>query len=267
MSAANLKEQIASARAYEDLFVPALFGQWAPIVADAAQIESGNRILDIACGTGVLAREAARRTGRDGYVAGLDVSPGMLAVAKELAPAVDWKQGVAEMLPFEDECFDATVCQFGLMFFPDRQRAIREMLRVMVPGGRMVVAVWDSLANTPAYAADVALLERIAGTEAANALRVPFVLGDTQMLTNLLVEAGASSVEIRTCPGTARFPDVSVMVQADLRGWLPVMGVILTEEEIHRIILEAEEILAPYITKDGKVEFESPAHVVTALKA
>ncbi len=266
MNDTNLQEQIAAAQAYETLFVPALFGQWATIVADAARIESGQRILDVACGTGVLSREAATRTGAEGYVVGLDISPGMLAVAKELAPAIQWKQGVAEALPFPDESFEVAASQFGLMFFPDRRRAIQEMLRVLVPGGRLVVAVWDSLVNTPAYAADVALLERIAGTKAADALRAPFMLGDIETLTCLFAEAGASSIEINTCPGTARFTSISVMVQADLRGWLPVMGVLLTEEQIDRISQEAEEILAPYVTSEGRVEFDSPAHVVTAVK-
>jgi ubiquinone/menaquinone biosynthesis C-methylase UbiE len=157
MNDITLQDQIDAAKAYESLLVPALFGQWAVKVTDAAQIQSGQRVLDVACGTGVLAREVASRVSPSGYVAGLDPSPGMLAVGKELAPAIDWKHGVAEALPFLDESFDTVVSQFGLMFFSDRHQAIREMLRVLVPGGRMIVAVWDSLTNTPAYAADVAL--------------------------------------------------------------------------------------------------------------
>jgi ubiquinone/menaquinone biosynthesis C-methylase UbiE len=118
------------------LFVPALFRQWAPIVADAARIKSSDRVLDVACGTGVLAREAAARTGQSGRVAGLDPHAGMLAVARGVSPAIDWQEGTAEALPFPDHAFDAVVCQFGIMFFPDRDKAIREMLRVMVPAGR-----------------------------------------------------------------------------------------------------------------------------------
>ncbi len=266
MSDSALQAEIEAAKAYESLFVPALFGQWAPRVADVAGIQSGHHVLDIACGTGVLAREAASRIAPAGRAVGLDPNPGMLAVANELAPAVDWQQGAAEALPFPDESFDALVSQFGLMFFEDRSRAIREMQRVLKPGGRMVVAVWDSLDNTPAYATDVALLERLAGTRAADALRAPFVLGDPDALSALFTEAGAPPVEIATEPGTARFPSVSVMVEADLRGWLPVMGVELNEEQIGRILREAEKELAPYVTADGQVEFESPAILVTAVK-
>src|SRR5512134_552654 len=149
--------QIDAAQAYEALMVPALFGQWAAKVADAAQIRPGQRVLDVACGTGVLAREAAARTGPTGFVAGLDPSPGMLEVAAHLAPAVDWRQGVAESLPFPDHSFDAVVCQFGLMFFRDRREALRQAVRVLTPDGCLAVAVWDSLDNIPAYAAEVAL--------------------------------------------------------------------------------------------------------------
>ena len=266
MKDSDLKAQIDAAKSYEALFVPALFGKWATKVADTAQIKSGQRALDVACGTGVLSREVASRTGPTGYVAAVDPSPGMLAVGKDLAPEVDWTQGVAEALPFADDSFDTVVSQFGLMFFSDRHLAISEMMRVLIPGGRLVVAVWDSLANTPAYAADVALLERIAGTRAAVALRAPFVLGDLRTLGVLFTDAGVSKIDITTHPGTAQFPSLPVMVEADLRGWLPVMGVVLTGQQIGRIMQEADDVLGSFVTDEGRVVFESPAHFVTAIK-
>lgn len=267
MNDPTLQAQIDAARAYEALFVPALFGQWAAKVVDAARIQPGLRVLDVACGTGVLARAVLSRTGPTGYVAGLDPSPGMLAVASELAPAVNWRQGSAESIPFADRSFDTVISQFGLMFFADRRQALREMLRVLTPEGRLVVAVWDALANIPAYAAEVALLERLAGPRAANALRAPFALGDRENLSTLFKDAGAATVAIATYQGTARFPSIRVMVEADLRGWLPVMGVILTEEEIGRILQEAAGALGEYASPDGRVAFEVRAHLVTATKS
>jgi SAM-dependent methyltransferase len=264
MSEPTLQAQIDAAQAYEALFVPALFGQWATKVADVAQLQPGQRVLDVACGTGVLAREVISRLGPAGYVAGLDPSPGMLAVAKGLAPAVDWRQGTAEAIPFPDRSFDTVVSQFGLMFFMDRRQALRGMLRVLTRGGRMIVAVWDSLDNIPAYATVVLLLERLAGTQAADALRAPFVLGDRQGLAKLFKEAGGASVDITTHKGTARFPSIRVMVEAELRGWLPLMGVLLTEEQIGRILQEAEHVLGSYVTTEGQVTFVAPAHFVTA---
>jgi SAM-dependent methyltransferase len=259
-------EEIAAAQAYEQLHVPALFRQWAPRVVEAAKIETGNRVLDVACGTGVLAREAALRVGDSGSAAGVDASPGMLAVAGQLAPEIEWREGLAESLPYHDEDFDAVISQFGLMFFQDRFGAIREMMRVLASGGRLAVAVWESLENSEGYPLEVALLERLAGTRAADALRAPFVLGDSEELAQLFEGAGVGAVEIRTHRGTAEFPSIRTMVEADLRGWLPVMGVFLPEEQIQHILEEAENELSRYVTPQGTVAFEAPGHIVTATK-
>lgn len=266
MSESDLQSQIDAARAYEALFVPALFGQWATTVADAAQIRAGDRALDVACGTGVLARELASRVGRSGYVAGLDLSSGMLSVAQDHAPTVEWRQGVAESMPFPDEFFDSVLSQFGLMFFPNRRESVREMLRVLKSSGRLAVAVWDSIENIPGYSAEAALVERLAGKQAAEAVRAPFVLGRRQDLCELFEDAGARSVEVSTHKGAARFPNIRTMVEAELRGWLPVMGVHLTDELVSKILHEAEVALGSYTTSGGAVAFDVAAHVVTAEK-
>lgn len=264
MDEPGLQSQIDAANAYEALFVPAVFGQWAPIVADAAGILPGQRVLDVACGTGILAREAASRVGPRGHVTGIDPNAGMVAAAGRLAPAIEWREGVAEALPFPDRTFDAVVSQFGLMFFTERRQAIREMLRVMVPGGRLAVVVWDSLERIPAYAAEVALLESTAGRPAADALRAPFVLGNPGDLETLFADADVPSAEITAHQGVARFPSIRTMVEADLRGWLPVMGVLLTDDQIARVLQEAERVLGAYADADGRVTFPVSALLVTA---
>lgn len=265
MSEPTLQPQVDAAKAYEALFVPALFRQWAPVVADVAQIGAGQRVLDVACGTGVLARELSNRVGPGGHVVGIDATPGMIVVAKQLAPDIEWRQGAAESMPFPDGAFDAVVSQFGLMFM-DRQRAISEMLRVLGPGGRLVVGVWDSLQKIPAYASLVALLEQTAGEQAADALRAPFVLGDQNKLKRVFSEAGATSIEVITREGTAHFPSIRIMVEAELRGWLPVMGVFLSEDQIGQILQAAEGALGSYAASDGRVTFPLSAHIVTATK-
>jgi SAM-dependent methyltransferase len=266
MSQPTLQAQIDAADAYEALFIPALFGQWAPKVADAAGIQRDDRVLDVACGTGILAREVASRIGPPGRVVGVDANPGMLAVARRLAPAVEWHEGTAESLPFPDESFDAVVCQFGLMFFSDRHQASREMLRVLAPGGRLAVAVFDTLDSMPAYASEVALLQRTAGRPAADALRAPFVLGNCNELMALFSDDGWRSAQVSTHDGTARFPSIRAMVEADLRGWLPVMGIMLDEEQVVDILQEAEQALGAYVANDGRAVFHLSAHLVTATK-
>ena len=268
MTNPELQGQIEAARAYEALFVPALMGMWAPVVADAAAIAPGQQVLDVACGTGVLTRTVAAKCAPGGRVTGLDANPGMLAVAAERAPALTWRAGRAETLPFDDGAFDAVVSQFGLMFFEDRVGAIREMLRVLRPDGTLAVAVWDSLANHPAYAAEAALLARMAGDRAAEPLRAPFALGDAAALARLFTDAGADAVEIVTHPGTATFPSVQVVVGADLRGWLPLMGVTLDEAAISEILGAADDALAPYITSSSSgVSFATSVHVVRVRRA
>lgn len=266
MDEPNLEDQIAGARAYEDLHVPALFKQWCPRVLDAAGVERGHWVLDVACGTGILAREAAIRVGPAGRVAGVDPGRGMLVVASELAPSVEWQEATAESLPYPDQSFDAVVSQFGLMFFSDHSQALREMIRVLKPGGGLAVAVWDTLKNSAAYPAEVEVLERVAGDAAADTLRAPFVLGEKNSLIALFEGSGAKSVGIETVNGTARFPSIKTMVEADLRGWLPVMGVFLNEDQIQEILDEAETALAEYVTAEGVVVFNTPAHIVTGSK-
>lgn len=259
-------DEIAAAVAYEELHVPALFRQWAPVVVEAAQIRPHQRVLDVACGTGVLAREAALHRGEDGFVAGIDISPGMLVLANRQAPEIEWRVAPADSLPYEAESFDAVISQFGLMFFPDRSASLREMMRVLAPGGRFALAVWASLEESEAYPVEVALLERLAGQRAADALRAPFSLGNLETLTGLFEDAGTPPAGVATHHGRARFPSIRTMVEADLRGWLPVMGVVLNEEEIERILEEAEQDLGQYVTAEGTVEFDSPAHIITGRK-
>ena len=258
--------QIDAALTYERLFVPAEFQEWAARVSDAAAVRWGERVLDVACGTGVLARTIAERVGRDGLVAGVDPDPGMLMVAARLAPDIDFRQGVAESLPWQDASFDVVASQFGLMFFPDRARALRDMQRVCKPGGRIVVAVWGRLEDTPAYAQLVQILESVAGAHAAAPLRAPFDLGERDILASLCAEAGLAGARIETYDGVSRFPDIRTLVEADLRGWLPVMGVILGDEQIEQVVAKAEQTLQSYLTRDGQVSFLSPAHIVTAMR-
>lgn len=261
-----LQPRIDAATAYEESFVPALFGAWAPRVASAAGLRPGQRVLDVACGTGVLAREAALRVAPGGSVVGLDPDPGMLAVAERVAPQIEWRRGAAEALPYPAGSFDAVVSQFGLMFFADRVGALREMLRVLAPGGRLAVAVWDGLERVPAYAAEVELVGRLAGEPAAAALRMPFALGPRAGLADLFVAAGVAGVAVYTAPGTASFPSIRWMVEADLRGWLPLVGVELPEEVIRRILSEADDALGPHVRATGGIEFDLSAHVVTGRK-
>ena len=122
----------------------------------------------------------------------------------------------------------------------------------------------DALERSQAYPVTVDVLERRAGPAATAALRAPFAMGDPAELKVLFEEAGAAAVSIDTQHGTAVFPSVRSMVEADLRGWLPVMGVFLAEELIASILDEAEDALREYVAPDGTMVFDAPAHIVVA---
>jgi SAM-dependent methyltransferase len=260
----RLKGQVtrSAAEIYEEFFVPALFWQWAPIVADAAGISGGQRVLDVACGTGVLAREAASR---GASLTGLDRNEGMLATARRIAPAVEWKAGRAEQLPFADGSFDAVVSQFGLMFFDDRAGALREMARVLKSGGRLAVAVWDRLENSPGYDAMAALLDRLFGHRIASELRAPFALGDAGKLRALFAEAGMPDAKVATHTGTARFPSIEAWVRTDVKGW--TLADLIDDKQYALLLREAETALRTFVKADGIVLFEAPALIATAGKA
>lgn len=262
----SIQELESTALSYQELMVPALFEKWADRVLDEAKTGPGDKILDVACGTGVLARVAANRSGRSGFVAGLDMNPGMLSVAGKLAPEIAWREGKAEKLPWENDFFDAVVSQFGLMFFEDRQEALREMLRVLQPGGRLVVAVFDSLDNNPAYKAMTEIFDNIIGKEVGQALRFPFSLGDTAELESLCTESGLATALISTRKGRARFPDVKAMVLADVRGWFPLAGFVLDNNQIEEVVRKAEPALSEFTAADGSVEFPVSAHFITYTK-
>src|SRR5687768_3329376 len=154
------------AQAYEDLFVPALFGQWAPQLVDCARVCPGQSVLDVACGTGVVARAARIVAGPASRVVGIDLNPSMLQVARDKSPDLEWVLGDAEDLPFADAEFDVALCQSALFFFPDRGRAVTEMARVVVPGGVVALKTYAPLAEQPAYGPFVELVARHAGPEA-----------------------------------------------------------------------------------------------------
>ena len=254
----------SAADVYEEFFVPALFREWAGRVASAAGITAGQHVLDVACGTGVPAREAAERAGTNGTVTGIDCNEGMLAVAGRVAPEIDWQYGLAETLPFDDGCFDAVVSQFGLMFFEDRAAALSEMWRVLRPGGRLAVAVWDALGRTPGYAAMTDLLQRLFGDAAADSIRAPYVLGDPKELQALFAAAGIPEARTETQNGTARFPSIEAWVHTDVKGW--TLADMIDDAQYETLRQAAVQELSGFKQCDGTVAFRAPAHIVTATK-
>lgn len=266
MNSTATQEELEAARGYETLFVPAVFGRWTRHLIDGAGVKEGSHVLDVACGSGVLARHALSVSRGSGRVAGVDAAPGMIATAREIEPAVDWFLGSAEALRFGDADFDCVVSQFGMMFFSDRQEAASEMFRVSKPGGRLAVAVWNHVENNPAYGDIIAVLDEQVSIAAGNALRLPFSLGDSQEVTNVFDRVGFTDIMVETKTEQAAFPDSRTMVEAELRGWLPLFDINLTEEKIADVLIKSDGKLSIYASQSGEAVFPTSAHIVTARK-
>jgi len=198
---------------YAEHLVPAVFAPWAPVLLDAAAVGIGHTVLDVACGTGVVAAAAAEQVGPSGAVTGVDINPGMIAVAAR-TQGVRWAQADAARLPFPDGGFDRVLCQAGLQFVPDRLGALREMRRVLRPGGRVALLVWRALHHSPGFAALADALQTVVGPEAAAVMRAPFVFGDDpRPLVTLLDSAGFGDVDVQARAGTVRFASVEAFVR------------------------------------------------------
>ena len=196
------------AEVYESFFVPAMFAPLATLLLERMNPRPGDYVLDVACGTGIVARRAADTVGAGGQVVGLDPSPAMLAVARSVSTAegmaVEWREGTAEALPFPDGSFHLVLCQQGLQFFPDKPAALAEMCRVLASRGRVAIAVWQGFDKHPFWATlNEAMLKRLG----LPAVQLPFALGNPDELRALLTVAGFSGVEVGPLSITARFRD------------------------------------------------------------
>jgi SAM-dependent methyltransferase len=262
----SVAEIRSPAEIYDEFFVPALFAQWGPVVSAAARLEPGERVLDVACGTGALTVAAAECVGQTGSAVGLDASPEMLAVARRKPMRIEWLEATAEALPLPDESFDAVVSQFGFMFFQDRAAALMEMMRVLRPAGRLAIAVCGAVEDSPGYSAFARLLDRLFGKTVGDAFRAPFVLGNPETLLGIAREVGISDPKIAQRNGQVRFRSIAALVSTE-RACVWTLGGLLNEGQFARLLEAAESELSPFVLTDGSVRFDMPALILTAEKA
>jgi SAM-dependent methyltransferase len=176
---------------YERYFVPAIGGPLAKELVGIAALHPGEHVLDVACGTGAVTRLAAQQVGPTGTVAGLDVNPGMLAVARSVVhseSSIKWHEASADKMPLPDSSFDAVLCQMGLQFMPDKSTALSEMHRVLKPGGRLILNVPGPTPRPFAFMGEA--LARHIGPEASGFVSHVFSLHDTTELQTLVRGAG-----------------------------------------------------------------------------
>ncbi len=263
MTTETFQLELSAAEAYEERFVPAIFAEWAEQLVAAAGIAPGQRVLDVACGTGVVARRAAAITGA-AAVTGVDINQAMLTVAARVSPEIKWRQGDAGALPLPDTAFDTALCQMALMFFPDPVQSLREMARVVKDGGTVAIAVPDRLTDQPAYGPFVELVGRHAGAEALSLLGTYWACGDPELLRNLFREAGLTVTNLQSYGGTARYGSAAEFVIVEVES--TPLADRLSAEQYAAIRQGATEVLAPFTGPDGSVAVPLRGLLVKARK-
>ncbi len=253
---------IEQAEAYEAQLVPALFEEWAGRLVAAAHVSPGQRVLDVACGTGIVARTAAPLVGGDGEVVGLDLNDAMLRVARRMGPELGWRRGDASHLPFPDRTFDVVLCQSGLMFFPDVEGALREMARAVVDDGTVGIQVWDRWRTQPAYAPLIEVVARHAGTDAIDLLSTYFVRGDLEELGSSFTASGLDPTSIRTEESTLSFDSIEEFVTAEVQA--TPLGERLSDGALRDIVEETRTTLDRFRAGSGTVEIPIRGHLVFA---
>jgi len=192
--------QVSGSAAHKyELFVASWFASWAADLVERAGLIAGWRLLDVACGTGIVTRAAGPVIGPTGAITASDLNEGMLAEAREHrvdgAP-VQWRQADALNLPFDDDVFDAALCQQGLQFVPDKAAAMSEIKRVLRPGGVAAVSVWRSAEYNPYISALADGLSRFLSDETGQIMLAPCGFGNRDELADVFAEAGFSSVRV-----------------------------------------------------------------------
>jgi ubiquinone/menaquinone biosynthesis C-methylase UbiE len=254
------------AEAYEGALVQPLFRPWVDELLDRAELKAGDRVLDIACGTGIVARVARERLGHAARVLGVDASEPMLAVAKREAPDIDWRAGNAMALPVDvAEQFDVVTCQQGLQFFPDRLAAAREMRRVLAEGGRVAIATWRPLDDVPFVRDLHALAERHLGP----VVDQRHALGAASDIETLLREAGFRDVSVGTVTRTIRMPAPATFFQMNANAIVGMSPKAKAMDDAQRasviatIAAESGRLLARYGDGEG-VAFELSTNLAVA---
>jgi ubiquinone/menaquinone biosynthesis C-methylase UbiE len=262
--------QLASGSVAEasERYLMSTFGYaWTQALIQLVAPQEGDRLLDVACGTGPVARYAAPLVGSSGRVVGLDLNSAMLDTARAMPIAegtIEWREGNATALPFPNTSFDVVCCQQGLQFFPDRPSALREMHRVLAPNGRLGLAVWRGLEHQPFYAALTEALERHVSSEAAASLSAAFTLRDRNDIRALVTEAGFRDIRVRLRSRLTRYPSLAEYVLGYLSG-TPMAGPVAALDEVTRteMVEHVCSSLADYVDDDGMAT-PWEAHLVTA---
>ena len=204
---------------YEQYIVPTWMDDWSSDLIDIGNVTPKKRVLDVACGTGIIARKSAALVGPEGRIVGVDFNEGMLRVARrcagqEGASAIEWYQSDVSCMPFSSGEFDTVLCQQGLQFFPDKKAALCEMKRVLAPGGTLALSVWGRPEKSPHVIAICDVFTDYFVEDSTTIFQVACSLSNPQVLQNLVQDAGFSNIHIRFGVKIARHPSLAELLPA-----------------------------------------------------
>lgn len=246
------------AQVYDQYFGPSMFTSSAKPLLEYANLSSGQAVLDLACGSGVVTEMIAGAVGSSGTVVGLDFSPPMLEVARSKTfsgASAEWVQADAAKIPYPDDTFDVVLCQHGFQFFPDRLACAAEVKRVLKPGGRLAFTVWADATEHPLYEA---VFKSVAAkiNVPYESVSTPFRFGDLVALTSLLSDAGYSDVQQSTEAFDVSFPSPDRWAQLSVMGAaaaVPAFGEMSAEQRTavaSEVAVEVGELLQSHIQGD-----------------
>lgn len=245
-------------QAYERYLVPALFQGAAGELIAHARISPGERVLDLGCGTGIVARVAAEHLGSGGNVTGVDVNPEMLDVARSVSaethPDIEWQQGPAENLPLARSTFDVVLSQQTFQFLEDRNAALEEIRRVLRPGGRVVFSVFRSARHNHTYQPLIDAFRRHGGDDLGTMMNSPFQEWTRDGLKEMVSNAGFQDASVTIGLVTARFPSIPDFIQQELSS-SPMSRLVATMDDQTRqaIARDTREGLSEYIDDHGVI--------------
>lgn len=253
---------------YEHFFVPAIGGPVAEDLINRSSLRPGERVLDVACGTGTVARLAAQKVGNKGLVAGIDVNPGMLTVARSVTDAeisIDWYEANAEDMPLPDETFDVVLCQMGLQFMENKEVALKEMRRVLVPGGRLLLNVPGPIAEPFVIMAEA--MKRNINVKAAGFVTKVFSLYESGEIEQIFNKAGFSDIDIQSKNKSLCLPESRQFLWQYIYS-TPLAQVVLKTDEKARMALETSivEKWQEFEDEGGFIKYQQPMVTAQARK-
>jgi ubiquinone/menaquinone biosynthesis C-methylase UbiE len=256
----------SAAAIYEEQKVPAIFSPLAETTLDAVPLFGDDSVLDVACGTGIVARKARERAGPSARIVGVDLNDGMIGAARNLTDkcsrSCEWRTADVTKLPFEDGTFSVAFCQQGLQFFPDQELALREIKRVLRPGGRIALTVWSEASDL--FKALAESFRRHVNDEVAERSLAPFNSPGADALSSLVSGQGFIDVSSRVLTVERVLSDPEKAIPKEILGNPVGPAVLERGDAVMRLIVEEViEALSGY-RRGSKFVFPTHTHLIQA---